>query len=261
MPSPFPGMDPYLEDPHIWPDLHHRLISEIQTALNPGLKPNYVARVELRVYISNHDDPPRGVIVPDLRIEESTQNGAKKARPSNGAALAVAEPEIIPVLLEDEIKEAYLEIRHRESGTLVTIIELLSPANKIVGSRGRTSLIEKRAETLAGKVHWVEIGLLRVGSPTVMGLGASDYRILMYRDGARKWQYWRIGLRQALPAIGIPLKGKDADIRLDLAMVFNAAYDNAAYDRSIDYRRDPDPALPTADKKWADKLLRERGLR
>jgi hypothetical protein len=55
MPSPFPGMDPYLETPELWPDVHHELISQIRSALNPTLRPHYVARVELRVYISDDD--------------------------------------------------------------------------------------------------------------------------------------------------------------------------------------------------------------
>jgi Protein of unknown function (DUF4058) len=66
MPSPFPGMDPYLETPDLWPDVHHELMSQIRAALNPRIKPHYVARVELRVYISDEDDPGRKALVPDL---------------------------------------------------------------------------------------------------------------------------------------------------------------------------------------------------
>src|ERR1700722_1687897 len=131
MPSPFPGMDPYLESPAIWPDVHHELISQIRSALNPHLRPHYVARVELRVYISDQDDPGIEVIVPDVRIEEAAIAGVKKAKSATGAAVAVAEPEIIPFLIDVEVKEARLEIRHRESGALVAIIEVVSPANKI----------------------------------------------------------------------------------------------------------------------------------
>ena len=159
MPSPFPGMDPYLESPDIWPDVHHRIISEIQTSLNPRAAPNYVARVELRVYVADQDDPGIEVIVPDVRVEEATARAAKRAKPANGAAVVLAEPEIIPYLLDDEIKEARLEIRHRKSGALVTIIEVLSPANKVRGSRGRESFMDKRRDSAASDVHWVEIDL------------------------------------------------------------------------------------------------------
>src|SRR4051812_37288097 len=134
MPSPFPGMDPYLESPEIWPDVHHRLISEIQTAMIPGLRPRYVARVELRVYISDEDDPGRQALVPDVRVEKTPKRkGAGKPQP----ALAVTEPLIVPTLMDEEIEEAFLKILHVESESLVTVIEVLSPTNKIRGSRGR----------------------------------------------------------------------------------------------------------------------------
>src|SRR3954451_23477613 len=111
MPSPFPGMDPYLEAPWLWPDVHHGLISETRATLNPNLRPRYVARVELRVYISDDDDPGRQAIVPDT------------------------EPSIVTTLMDEEIEEAFLKIIHVESEALVTRIEVLSPTNKIRGSR------------------------------------------------------------------------------------------------------------------------------
>ncbi len=143
MPSPFPGMDPYLESPDIWPDLHHRFISEVQTALNPHLRPQYVARVELRVYVTDPDDPGIEVIIPDVSVEKAVAAQSAKQKSTNGAAVAISEPEDIPGWIEEEIKEARLEIRHRASGSLVTIIEIMSPANKIQGSNGRKSFQAK----------------------------------------------------------------------------------------------------------------------
>lgn len=133
MPSPFPGMDPYLEAPEIWPDVHHELISEIRAALNPKLRTRYVARVELRIYISDDDDPGRAALVPDVRVETSPlRKGAKK--PTAATTLAVTEPLIVPTLVDEEIEEAFLKIIHVESEALVTVIEVLSPTNKIRGS-------------------------------------------------------------------------------------------------------------------------------
>jgi hypothetical protein len=251
-------MDPYLETPDLWPDMHHRPISEIQGTLNPLLRPHYVARVEPRVYISDEDDPGREVIIPDLRVEQ----GAKQ--PKRPAGVAVAEPILIPLLLDDEIEEARLEIRHRESNALVTIVEVLSPTNKIRGSRGRASFMEKRREALASEVHWVEIDLLRGGDPSVTRppLRPCDYRVLGSRAGDRlRAKYWPVSVRQALPTIGIPLRGRDPDVPLDLNAVLRAAYDHGAYDLSVDYHKEPDPPLSAEDAAWADALLRERGLR
>jgi hypothetical protein len=250
-------MDPYLETPDLWPDVHHELISQIRSALNPRLRPKYVARVELRVYISDDDDPGREALVPDVRIEKPKRKGGKRSK--EGPALAVTEPLIVPLLLDDEIEEAHLEIKHLETGALVTLIEVLSPTNKIRGARGRASFMAKRQETLASDVHWVEIDLLRAGVPSVSRppLRPSDYRILVSRAGERtRAQYWPVGLRQPLPVIVIPLRPPDADVPLDLGAVLNAAYDHGAYDLSINYRQDADPPLKGEDAAWAHRLLR-----
>jgi hypothetical protein len=236
MPSPFPGMDPYLEAPWIWPDVHHGLISEIRAALNPSLVPRYVARVELRVYVSDDDDPGRAAIVSDM--------GAKVR------------------LMDEEIKEAFLKIIQVESKELVTLIEVLSPANKVRGSRGRKSFMRKRQEIMDTEVHWVEIDLLRAGVPSVTDppLRLSDYRILVSRGDQRlQTRFWPNGVRQPLPVIKIPLRGKDPEVPLDLGAVFRAVYDRAAYDVSVDYRQPPQPPLEGGDAKWARELLRGGG--
>lgn len=259
MPSPFPGMDPYLESPDLWPDVHHRIISEMQQMLNPSLRPRYVARVELRVYISDEDDPGRRVIIADLRVEK---RGTRTPRPSStGAALAISQHQEIALLIDDEIKEARLEIREVGSKMLVTVIEVLSPTNKIAGARGRLSFLEKRRDTLASEVHWVEIDLLRPGLPSVdqNAFRSCDYRILVSRHERRSTsQFWPVSVRQPLPVIGIPLRPDDADVPLSLGDVLAAAYEHGAYDMSIDYRRSPDPPLTKEDAAWAKKLLAKR---
>jgi hypothetical protein len=254
-------MDPYLESSQIWPDVHHGLISESQAVLNPHLRPRYVARVELRVYISDDDDPGRQALVPDLRVERSPgRKGAKK--PKAEPALAGTEPLIVPTLMDEEIEEAFLKIIHVESEALVTLIEVLSPTNKIRGSRGRASFMAKRHEILNTEVHWVEIDLLRAGVPSVTDppLRPSDYRVLVSRaDQRTRTRYWPISVRQALPVISIPLRGKDPEVPLDLGAVFRAVYDRAAYDVSVDYRKAPQPPLEGDDAKWARELVRSRG--
>jgi hypothetical protein len=123
MPSPFPGMDPYLEDPGLWPDVHHGLISEIQAALNRQLRPKYHVRVEERVYISDENDPGRSVIVPDLQVAVRPGQEGSAFDPTRGPALDVAEPIVVTTLLDEEIHEARLEIVDREARLVVTVIE------------------------------------------------------------------------------------------------------------------------------------------
>lgn len=263
MPSPFPGMDPYLETPSIWPDVHHELIGEIRAALNPRLRPSYVVRVELRVYISDDDDPGRRILVPDVRVETGPKRkGTKKATTALPATRTA--PLVVPTLMDDEIEEAFLKIIHVETESLVTLIEVLSPSNKIRGSRGRTSLIAKRREIMNTDIHWVEIDLLRSGVSSVTDppLQPSDYRILISRSNDRTRTHdWPVSIREPLPTITIPLRGKDPEVALDLSAVFRSVYARTAYDVWVDYRLDPQPPRETDDAIWANELLREHGLR
>lgn len=166
--------------------------------------------------------------------------------------------------MDRDVKEARLEIRHVELKSIVAIIEILSPPNKTVGSPGRKNYVDNRNATLASGAHWVEIDLLREGTASVDELATvhSDYRIMLSRATDRKRTYlWPMSVRQPLPTIGIPLRGKDPEAPLDLGKVMSAAYENGGYDLSIDYRKEPEPPLTADDKTWAHRLLREHGLR
>ena len=72
-------------------------------------------------------------------------------------------------------------------------------------------------------------------------------------------RFWPVGVRQPLPVIKIPLRGRDPEVPLDLGAVFKTVYDRAAYDVSVDYRKEPRPPLEGDDGKWARELLRRRG--
>src|SRR5262249_54748786 len=119
----------------------------------------------------------------------------------------------------------------------------------------------KRQEILNTEVHWVEIDLLRAGTPSVTDpplKPPSDYRILISRgDHRMRTRYWPIGVRQTLPVIGIPLRGKGIEVPLDLSTVLRSVYDRAAYDVSVDYRKELEPPLAGNDAKWARELVRK----
>ena len=258
MPSPFPGMDPYLETPDLWPDVHNNLIIGIQDALNHELRRDYVARVELRVYIANEED--ERAMIPDVRIEKV--NGGHKSR-NGGSALVIAEPIIVPLMLDEEIQESRVEIKHAKSGSFVAVIEVLSPTNKIRGSDGRASFMKKRHEVMHSNSHWVEIDLLRQGQPSFpIHKTDCDYQAHASRVEMRpRGHVWPIHLRDRLPVIQIPLRSPDGDLSLDLQQVCDLSYDRAAYDRTLDYQRDPNAPLSPTDAAWADALLREKGVR
>lgn len=266
MPSPFPGMDPYLEDPRTWPDLHHELISEIRAQLTGQLRPKYVARIEERVYISDDRDPGRKVIVPDIHV--APRNESQSIEPAVGApedsSVAVVEPIVRTTLIDDEIHEAYVTLFDVAQREIVAVIEVLSPTNKFPNSEGRKSYLQKRYEVMRSTTHFVEIDLLREGDriPVEPGLPDCEYLMHVSRNGDRpQAKLWAVRLNQRLPELRIPLRPEDDDARLDLQAILNSVYDRAGYDLIAGYSRDPVPPLPPEWSEWARKLLTEKGLR
>jgi hypothetical protein len=259
MPSPFPGMDPYLEAPEIWPDLHHELISVIREHLNARLRPRYHSMVEERVYISDDHDPGRRVIVPDVAIQVAAGSAEyRKSDGSEGIELAVAEPVVATTMIEEEIREARIVIVDGVGRQVVTVIEVLSPTNKIVGSRGRTNYEVKRMEVMQSPAHLVEIDLLRDGEPIYAGerLPPHDYLVHVSRQGQRpKGILWPILIAQRLPTIKIPLLPGDEDAELNLGDVLNSAYDRAGYDLAVDYTKPPRVPLAPPKDRWAADWL------
>ncbi len=75
MPCPFPGMDPYIERPAIWPDFHDSVIAAIRGVLQPLLRPRYAAVTQDRLYVVEADRPVR----PDVSVVR-TSSRRKPAR-------------------------------------------------------------------------------------------------------------------------------------------------------------------------------------
>jgi Protein of unknown function (DUF4058) len=232
MPSPFPGMDPYLERPGLWRDLNHSLISTIQGLLAAQLRPTYVVRIDERVYI----------------VEEC--HGASKLQLSDR--------------FEHEVREAFLKIIDRETREVRTVIEVLRPTSKAMGSPGLKNLKLHRDDVMGSSSHWVEIDLFR-GDRTVdvpTSVGPHEYFVhVSKRDMRPQAMLYPIRLWQRLPIIPIPVRTGDPDASLDLQAALDAIYDRAGYDLDIDYRREPNPPLSADFAVWADQLLRAKGIR
>jgi hypothetical protein len=264
MPSPFPGMDPYLEKPSRWPGVHHELISVIRGTLTELLRPNYFVEVGERVYLSMADDPGRSVLVPDVHISPRTGRNRPAAPIVDVGGTNVAEPLIVDTLIEETIKQNYLEIIDAENRRVVTVIEVLSPDNKVSRSQGLKSFRKKRLACMKSNSHWVEIDLLRKGVSLELRkrIRAHDYFVLVSPVAERpEAVVWPILLSQQLPVISIPLRGEDEDVPLDLQAVLSTVYDRAGYDMTIDYTREPEPRLKPEAADWADRWLRNKRLR
>ncbi len=265
MPSPFPGMDPFLEHPGHWPDLHAHFISIASEVLTSQLRPKYVARIEERVYIADEWNETT-LIVHDLHL--SPREGREKQPlllPAFvEAETATVEPVMITTILDDDAHEHRLEIIDVAERRVVTVLEVLSPSNKVIGSEGRLSFEKKRREVMRSPAHWVEIDLLRTGKGFAHRppRHPSEYLVHVSRAGRRpEGVFCPIRLSQRLPTIKIPLLSDDPDASLDLQAVLTTAYDRAGYDLSIDYTAPPVPPLPPEWDAWADALLKARGLR
>ena len=254
MPSRFPGMDPYLEG-QVWKEFHNNLISEIQAALVPRLRPRYVVRFEERVYVEHEPNGASHYIIPDVTIVEGTSTFAPM---SGGGTATVTQPVAIPVVMPEEVRELYLEVRLRETHEVVTVIEVLSPDNKRTGSDGRREYLAKREIVLKSPAHLIEIDLLRGGTrlPMARPLPPADYYVFVHRTQRRPIaDVWHFTLRDRLPTILVPLAGNDPDVPLDLQAVFSAVYDRAGYDYSVDYQHGTLPLLNEEEAAWAQEIL------
>jgi hypothetical protein len=251
MPSPFPGMDPWLEDPGLWPDVHTTLIVGLREALVPALRPRYVVRVEERVYL---DDDPGGVLVPDLAVR-----GAPPMAPSSSSAHgASVAPVVLPTVMDVEVRERLLTIRAADSDEVVTVIEVLSPSNKRgPESEGRRQYLARRGHVLHSTAHLVELDLLRGGHrvPMLRPLPAAEYYAIVGRADRRpQCEVWPVGLRDRLPTIPIPLRAEE-QVALDLQGVLDVAYDRAGWADAVNRAPDPTPPLREDDLAWARACL------
>lgn len=261
MPSPFPGMDPYLEHPDLWPGVHHWLIIEIARLLSPQLRPKYRVAVEVRMYETSGENSLL-VGIPDVTVKHRPI--ATNQTMTNVAVVApTTQPARVTVPVPEIIKEGYLEVREVGTEEVVTTIEILSPTNKRSG-KGRQIYEEKRHQVLGSRTHLVEIDFLRIGKPMPF-LGnniESHYRILVCRGDCRPYaDLYAFNLQDVIPSFPLPLRSGDTEPVIDLQVLLNGVYDISGYDMVIDYNREPVPALSDVDAAWADALLQDKRLR
>jgi hypothetical protein len=264
MPSPFPGMDPYLEAP--WRDIHAGLIVYARDALQGVLPSALRARVEERVLL----ETPQGLgdhpLDPDVRVVEYTSKRGHGARPTAG--VAVADPLLVEVETEPAT-ETFLEIIDLESGNkVVTVIEFLSPSNKSPGPN-RELYLRKQGEVCSSDANLVEIDLNRFGVHTLafplvhLKPHVRTAYMACVRRATRRGiaEVYPMPLGERLPVVKVPLRPDDADVSLDVQALVEQCYGNGGYEGTLNYAADPDPPLTGADRDWADEFLQEKRLR
>lgn len=249
-------MDPYLEHPDPWPDVHNSLIAAMRDALAPQVRPRYRVVLEERTYVA---EPPELVLVgrPDLAVV-----GARPVPEAGAVASSRARPRLVEVQVPvpDRVRETYLEVRTVPSGAVVSVVEVLSPSNKRPG-RGRSLYLAKRDAVLGSATSLVEVDLLRTGDrmPLVGAAPASDYAVLVSRAWARpRADLAAWGVADPIPAFPVPLRQGEPEPSVDLGALLSALYDRAGYDLAIDYGKPPQPPLPPGDAAWAARLVAAR---
>jgi Protein of unknown function (DUF4058) len=251
MPSPLPGMNPYLENPELWSEFHSRMIVAIADALDDRLSRDYRVAVEKRVYLSESGESVL-VGIPDVSVTASVAN----TTPATTVA-AVVQPLNIEIPMVEEVQERFLEIREGATGSVITTIELLSPKNKRFGE-GRSAYLQKRQRILTSATNLIEIDLLRGGEPFLMiDAVRSNYRILISRSYQRpKAQLYAFDLRQPIPGFPIPLRMEEQEPLLELQPLLNRVYDRARFELAIDYSQPCSPKLSPEDEAWLRSLVR-----
>ncbi len=271
MPSPFPGMDPYLENPVLFPDLHDGMIVYLSEALQGQLPEPYYAAISSQTWIAVADRH----IDPDVNVLRSNGTGPTgPATPEGGPAAVALQVRSQPIVIHvphDQKKRTYVEVFHpRDGGRLVTTIEVLSPSNKTPGEHGRDLYLRKQAEVLASRTHLIEIDLLRAGQHTtavpqdrLRRLASNfDYHVCVHRfDHWEDYLVYAFGLADLLPEIAVPLLPGDGEVPLDLQAVLQRCYDAANYRRRVRYGGEVVPPLTPEQAAWAAQLLAGQGLR
>lgn len=260
MPSPFPGMDPYLEYAAFWSSFHTRFIVAIADEIAPQLRPQYYVEVESRTYQTDDQDDEILIGIPDAIVfaERTEAKPVPGVEQQTGGVATQVQPEKVSLPMPIELHQRYLEVREMGTDQVITIIELLSPTNKRAKD-GRADYEKKRRLILASQTHLVEIDLLRGAKPMAMHRARTDttYRILISRSEQRPIaDLYAVMLDQPLPDIPIPLKPGEPEPVVALQAVFNQLYDRARYATRIDYRQPlPPPKLTEAQQQWLDAVL------
>lgn len=257
MPSPFPGMDPYIEG-DLWQEFHETLANAIRAQLLPALQPKYVALLAKRYIL---DQPVMGVMgtgyeqrpfYPDVHV---AQPAGSPALPPSGVRLAVHAPTVEVISpLPEEVPTTSVEIRDVADRRLVTVIEILSLGNKVGG--GAEQYQERRLGILRTQTHLLEVDLIRRGAriPVAGRLPPAPYYVYLSRFQRRpRTEVWAVRLQEPLPVVPVPLLPPDEDVALDLQAALTACFELVGYERLLNYS-EPPPPLPEAEAEW----IRER---
>lgn len=227
MPSPFPGMDPFLEDDKVWPAFQHHLTASLYQILLPNLIDRYRARIGQRQYAT--------------------------------------EMPLFTSVIREEHCEEFIEVRQRNDNRLVTLIEVVSPTNKTTAV-GRDAYHERRREARSQSASIVEIDLVLQGKPMLdysrEGLPEWHYAVTVTRAmQPERHEIYTATLQKRLPRFKLPLALDDRDTVMDLQAAFTRSFDQGGFGAQLDYQSGPKSVAEDADRRWIDDMLVHLKLR
>jgi hypothetical protein len=263
MPSPFPGMDPYLESPSFWGGFHSNLYNRIQTALNAQLPDGYYADIEEYVWLQEDQSEERLLLGrPDAFVTE--KNGRSAPSSGKGGVATYSLPERVSLPKAAKRKHRLVKIVGPDNQTVVTVIEVLSPSNKERGI-DREKYLNKRDEYLGSGTNFIEIDLLRDGGRMPLGKPSprtADYYIFVCRGkNYPDAEVWPFTIRDQIPLFPVPLKPDDGETPLDIQSCITEIYKANRYSMRIDYSNPPTPPFSPVDAEWASERLKSTGAK
>jgi hypothetical protein len=252
-------MDPFAET--LWSAVHTQLIGLAVAQLNAVLPEDLAASPEERVEVAS-DEWGGQSFYPDVQIIGPDDDQVASVASDHDTKSDIA---TVRLLVRSEPRtERYIRIVDASTDRLITVIEFISPGNKI--GRGLREYRDKRDILLETGVNIVEIDLVREGQwrallhphlcPTSH---TTSYRVTtrLARDAAAVL-LTPIPLRAPLPPVPIPLRESDPQVRLDLRALFEQTYSILKLSKRLDYTRPLDPPLPPEDLAWANALIAQR---
>jgi len=221
MPCPFPGMDPYIERAALWGDFQHTFAVYLAAALQPLLRPRYVALLGRRTYV-----PSAG------REPVKREFGVRIVQPDVLNRVITAIDVLSPMNKQaGQGRSVYFEERDKFLANNTKIVEI--------------DLLREGEPTA-----WVSNETLEALRP-LHYLVAVTYRRRIYP----------FCLQDPLPEIAVPLTDNDKDVTLDLQAVFTRCWNEGPYPELLRYDGPPPGTLAADELRWCEEQLCEAGFR
>lgn len=264
--GPFPGqVDPWAETGRYFHQIHGGMISSLANYLQPRLLPiGYRLNREISLQITEGREP-------DISIQYAMKSSPPKTHLNYelAATEVLAEP---GVTLEPGWDLHAIQIRELKSGDLVTVIELISPSNKIKPESLAAYKLRRERLVVDEGVNIVEVDLTRSVKRLISDLIASDYayHTAVHIPG-QSTHFIGMAYGQSLKRVALPLR--DQVVAVELQSAYDEAYRVVTIagqlDELGDYTEDklPFPSLLTsvqrqealeAVKVWQAKLAELR---